>query len=111
MNTIEFSKTVDDLLRQVKPVYLRQNIFNRWYDMVERRNIEIKRLKENIDAKYRIIEEKVLFDVLSILYFQDYNRACDYIKMSAEEIVKAQHKVLKEIEKRYNYDFNRDILP
>lgn len=59
----------------------------------------------------RKIVEKVLFDVLFSLYFQDYNRACDYDKMSGKEVVDAQHKVLKEIEERYNYNFRFDILP
>lgn len=66
-----------------------------------------KALKEH-DRK---IEERVLFDVLGILYFQDYNRACDYDKMTGAEVVEAQHKILKEIQERYNYDFDRDFRP
>lgn len=56
----------------------------------------------------RIVEERVLFDVLQILYFQDYNKSCNYEKMSGKELVEAQHKVLDEIQERYNYYLRDD---
>ena len=70
-----------------------------------------KDLFEALKEHDRKIEERVLFDVLGILYFQDYNRACDYDKMTGAEVVEAQHKILKEIQERYSYDFDRDFRP
>jgi len=58
----------------------------------------------------RFIEEKTLYAVLCKLYFQDYNRQCDYDKMSGAEIVKLQHKVLQEIEEMFDYNFSSDFL-
>lgn len=52
----------------------------------------------------------MLFDVLIRFYFADWTRACDYTKMSSEEVVDAAMKVCKQIEKDYNYDFNDDIF-
>lgn len=57
------------------------------------------------------IQEQVLFDVLIRFYFADWTRACDYTKMSSEEVVDAAMKVCKQVEKDYNYDFNDDIMP
>lgn len=66
----------------------------------------VEALKEH-DKK---VEEKILYDIFSILYFQEYNRACNYNNMSGADVVKAQHVCLKEIEKRYNYKLDDDIL-
>ena len=70
----------------------------------------LKDLKEAIDEHDRKIEERVLFDILSYLYFQDWTRACDYNKMTKEEIIQAYTNTCKEIEQRYNYNYSRDLL-
>ena len=66
----------------------------------------MKRFKKLLNEFEREIEERVLFDVLSILYFQDYNKQCNYDNLTGSEVVEMQHKVLKEIEKRYNFKLN-----
>lgn len=58
-------------------------------------------LRKLVEKHIKKIEEALLIDVLSILYFQDYNKQCNYDKMSGSEVVDLQHKVLKEIEERY----------
>lgn len=70
----------------------------------------VKDLKDAIDKHDRNLTEKILFDVLSILYFQDWTRACDYEKMTKEEIIQAYTNTCKKIEQRYNYDFTNDLL-
>ena len=62
------------------------------------------------DAYTKEINDRVLYDVLSILYFQDYNKQCNYDNMTGAEVVEAQHKVLQEIEDRYNYHLRDDIF-
>ena len=55
--------------------------------------------------------EKVLFKVLMKFYFADWTRACDYEKMTSEDVVNAAMAVCKEIEKEFNYNFDDDIMP
>lgn len=55
--------------------------------------------------------EKVLFTVLMKFYFADWTRACDYEKMTSEDVVNVAMAVCKEIEKEFNYDFDDDIIP
>ena len=60
----------------------------------------------------RQIEERVLYDVLTEFYFADWTRACDYEKMTSEEVVDAAMNVCRKIETLYGYDFDdnfRDI--
>ena len=70
----------------------------------------LKDLKEAIDEHDRNLTEQVLFDILTDLYFQEWTRACDYEKMTKEEIIEAYTNTCKEIEKRYNYDYTSDLL-
>lgn len=70
----------------------------------------LKDLKQSIDKHDRNIEERVLFDILSYLYFQDWTRVCNYNKMTKEEIIQAYTNTCKEIEQRYNYNFTDDLL-
>ena len=70
----------------------------------------LKNLKEAIDEHDRNLTEQILFDILTGLYFQDWTRACDYEKMTKEEIIEAYTNTCKEIEKRYNYDYTSDLL-
>lgn len=58
----------------------------------------------------RDITEKVLSRVFSTLYYQNYNRACNYNNMTGEQIVLAQHEVLSKLEKEFNYSFENDLL-
>lgn len=67
-------------------------------------------LRKLLTEHDREITEKVLYRVLGKLYFQDYNRQCDYDKMTGAEVVKAQHKVLAEIEKEFNYKLEDEFL-
>lgn len=55
-------------------------------------------------------DKQLVISLLYRLYFQDYNRACDYNKMTGAEVVEAQHKVLKEIEKDFNIT-DYDMVP
>lgn len=57
----------------------------------------------------RHIQEQVLFDILSQFYFASWTRACDYEKMTSEEVVTAAMSVCKNIEKQYNYDIDNDL--
>lgn len=57
----------------------------------------------------RQIQEEVLFHVLTQFYFADWTRACDYEKMTPEEVVEAAMSVCKNIEKQYNYNLDDDL--
>ena len=70
----------------------------------------VKNINKSLEEHNRNVIESVLYDVLCMLYFQDYNKAVNYEKMSAEQIVKEQHKVLKEIQDMYNYNLNDDLF-
>lgn len=74
--------------------------------------VSIENKLKNILKEYkRQVEEKVLYDVLVRFYFADWTRACDYEKMTSEEVVNAAMKVCKDIEKDYKYNIDDDILP
>ena len=71
-----------------------------------------EQFKKVFETYKKQIEEKVLFDVLSEFYFADWTRACDYSKMTSEEVVDAAMAVCRKIETLYGYDFDdnfRDI--
>ena len=55
------------------------------------------------------IQEQVLFDILAQFYFADWTRACDYKKMTSEEVVEAAMTICKKLEERYNYSFDTDL--
>lgn len=58
----------------------------------------------------RHIQEEVLFHVLTQFYFADWTRACDYEKMTQEEIVEAAMAVCKKLEEHYNYNIDNDLF-
>ena len=58
----------------------------------------------------RIIQERVLYDVMTEFYFADWTRKCDYDKMTSEEVVEAAMAVCKRLEKKYNYSLNDDFF-
>ena len=70
-----------------------------------------KELEKILQDFERQTIEKVLFTVLIKFYFADWTRACDYEKMTSEDVVNAAMAVCKEIEKEFNYDFDDDIMP
>ncbi len=57
----------------------------------------------------RQVEEKVLYDVLSEFYFADWTRACDYEKMTSEEVVEVAMTVCKKLEEKYNYSLDGEF--
>lgn len=57
----------------------------------------------------RIIQEKVLYDVLTAFYFADWTRKCDYDKMTSEEVVDAAMAVCKKLEKKYLYSLDDEF--
>lgn len=70
-----------------------------------------EKFKKLFDDYKREIQEKVLYDVLVRFYFADWTRACDYEKMTSEQIVNAVMEVCHKIEKDYNYNIDDDIFP
>lgn len=69
---------------------------------------EINELVKKHDRK---VIECVLFRILTKLYFQNYNKQCNYDKMTGADVVNAQHKVLEEIEKEFDYKLEDDFYP
>ena len=71
-----------------------------------------------INSKFKIlfeeykrqIQEEVLFNVLSQFYFADWTRACDYTKMTPEEVVEAVMAICKKIEEQYSYNIDDDLF-
>ena len=55
------------------------------------------------------IEHAVLYDVLTEFYFADWTRACDYNKMTSEEVVEAAMKACKKLEEKYNYSLDEEF--
>ena len=55
------------------------------------------------------IQEQVLYDVLSEFYFADWTRACDYEKMTSEEVVEVAMTVCKKLEEKYNYSLDGEF--
>ena len=68
-----------------------------------------KKFKRVFEDYKRQIQEEVLFNVLSQFYFADWTRACDYNKMTSEEVVEAAMAVCKKLEERYNYNLDNDL--
>ena len=79
---------------------------NKQFDLTEELNEKLQDFLVNFK---RETTEEVLMDILLTLYFLDCNRECEYSKMSASDIVKIYHETLGQIEKRYNFDFNREL--
>ncbi len=76
-------------------------------------DISIEEQFKKVFGNYeRLIEEKVLYDVLTEFYFADWTRKCDYDKMTSEEVVEAAMTVCKKLEEKYDYSLDdefRDI--
>jgi hypothetical protein len=57
----------------------------------------------------RIIQERVLYDVLTEFYFADWTRKCEYDKMTSEEVVEAAMAVCKKLEEKYHYNLDTEF--
>lgn len=68
-----------------------------------------EKFKSVFEAYKRQIQEEVLFNVLTRFYFADWTRACDYEKMTSEEVVVAAMAVCKKIEEQYGYNIDDDL--
>ncbi len=69
-----------------------------------------EKFKSLFEEYKRQAQEQVLFDVLTHFYFADWTRACDYKKMTSEEVVEAAMAVCKKLEERYNYNLDDDLF-
>ena len=71
-------------------------------------------IEEQFDKVFRnyerIIQERVLYDVMMEFYFADWTRKCNYDKMTSEEVVEAAMAACKRIEEKYNYSLDDDIF-
>ena len=68
-----------------------------------------EKFRSLFDEYKRQVQEQVLFDVLTRFYFADWTRACDYEKMTSEEVVEAAMSVCKKLEEEYNYNLDDDL--
>jgi hypothetical protein len=57
----------------------------------------------------RLIQKKVLYDVLTEFYFADWTRKCEYDKMTSEEVVDAAINICKKLEKKYMYSLDDEF--
>ena len=55
------------------------------------------KFKSVFEEYKRRAQEEVLFDVLTRFYFANWTRACDYNKMTSEEVVEAAMAVCDEL--------------
>ena len=69
-----------------------------------------KQFKKAFENYERIIQERVLYDVMTEFYFADWTRKCDYDKMTSEEVVEAAMAVCNRLEEKYNYSLNDDFF-
>ena len=67
---------------------------------------QVNKVLENYKKQ---IEHNVLYDVLTGFYFADWTRACDYEKMTPEEVVDAAMAVCKKLEEKYNYSLDDEF--
>lgn len=67
------------------------------------------KFKSLFEEYKRQAQEEVLFHVLTQFYFADWTRACDYTKMTSEEVVEAAMAVCKKLEERYKYSLDDDL--
>ena len=65
-----------------------------------------EQFKKVFETYKKQIQESVLYDALTGFYFADWTRKCDYEKMTSEEVVEAAMDVCKQLEKKYNFDFD-----
>ena len=69
-----------------------------------------EKFKSVFEDYRRQIQEEVLFNVLSQFYFADWTRACDYKKMTSEEVVEAAMSVCKKLEEHYSYSMDDELF-
>lgn len=69
-----------------------------------------EKFKSLLEEYKRMIQENVLFNVLTRFYFADWTRKCDYDKMTPEEIVEAVMDVCRKLERDYNYSVDDDLF-
>jgi hypothetical protein len=69
-----------------------------------------EKFKSVFEDYKRQVQEGVLYDVLTQFYFADWTRACDYEKMTSEEVVKAAMAVCKKLEEHYKYSLDDDLF-
>ena len=69
-----------------------------------------EKFKSVFEEYKRQVQEGVLYDVLTQFYFADWTRACDYEKMTSEEVVEAAMTVCKKLEERYKYSLDDDLF-
>lgn len=68
------------------------------------------KFKSVFEEYKRQAQEEVLYDILTQFYFADWTRACDYEKMTSEEVVEAAMSVCKKLEERWKYSLDDDIF-
>ena len=68
------------------------------------------KFKSLFEEYKRQAQEEVLYDILTQFYFADWTRACDYEKMTSEEVVEAAMSVCKKLEERWKYSLDDDIF-
>ena len=68
-----------------------------------------EKFKSVFEEYKRQVQEQVLFDVLTQFYFANWTRACDYEKMTSEEVVEAAMAVCKKLEEKYKYNLDDDL--
>ena len=74
----------------------------------EEHSVEYK-FKLAFEEYKKEIQEQVLFDVLTAFYFADWTRACDYEKMTSQEVMLAAMSVCKKLEEKYNYSLDNEF--
>ena len=67
------------------------------------------KFKSVFEEYRRKAQEEVLYDVMTQFYFADWTRACDYEKMTSEEVVEAAMAVCKKLEEKYEYNLDDDL--
>jgi hypothetical protein len=68
------------------------------------------KFKSVFEEYRRKAQEEVLYDVMTQFYFANWTRACDYERMTSEEVVEAAMAVCKKLEERWNYSLDDDIF-
>ena len=68
-----------------------------------------EQFKKVFETYKKQIEHQVLYDILCEFYFADWTRACDYEKMTSEEVVDAAMAVCKKLEEKYNYSLDDEF--
>lgn len=79
-------------------------------DKVPFEELSIEEQFKKVFGNYeRLVQARVLYDVLTAFYFADWTRKCDYDKMTSEEVVDAAMTVCKQLEDKYKYSLNDEF--